>query len=327
MTDVLVLGGTGWLSGGIARRWLDAGARVTCLARGAREAPYGATLVAADRDRPDALARVAERDWDEVVDVSSAPAHVERALTALAGRTRHWTYISSVSVYASADVPGEDESAPLADPLEPGEPYDYARAKASAESAVRRVAGGRAAILRPGLVVGPGDPSDRFGYWPGRFALAGAEPVLVPDGRDRFAQVIDVRDLADAVVALGRERWVGIANAVGAPVPLERLLALARETAGHTGEVVVADDPWLESHEVRHWAGPRALPLWLPRDAPGFATRSHAVYRLLGGAVRDLRVTLADTLADERARGLDRDRRSGLTRAEEEVLLAERRAG
>ena len=326
MTDVLILGGTGWLGGEVARRWMDAGARVTCLSRGARPVPYGAALVTADRDHPEAYAHVADREWDEVLDVSSTPRHVEAAIAVLAGRTRHWTYVSSVSVYASSDVAGQDEGAELADPAAPGEPYDYARAKAACEAAVRHALGGPAAVVRPGLVVGPGDPSDRFGYWLARFALAGGEPVLAPEAEDRTAQLIDVRDLADQIVALGRERWVGTMNAVGDPVPLARLLELARETAGHTGDLIVADDTWLEQHEVQHWAGPRSLPLWLPRDMPGFATRTNAVYRLLGGVLRDLRVTLADTLADERARGLDRDRAGGLTRAEEEVLLAEHRS-
>jgi 2'-hydroxyisoflavone reductase len=324
MTDVLVLGGTGWLSGEVARRWMDAGARVTCLARGGRDAPYGAALVTADRDAPDAYVDVAARDWDEVVDISSRPEHVAAALEALGPRARHWTYVSSVSVYASDEVAGEDESAPLADPAEAGDPYDYARAKAACEESVRVAVGARAAIVRPGLVVGPGDPTDRFGYWVARFALAGAEPVLVPDTTDRMAQVIDVRDLADFLVAAGDARWVGVANAVGDPTPLARVLELARETAGHTGALSTADDAWLEAHAVQHWMGPRSLPLWLPADMPGFATRSPAVYRLLGGRLRDLRATLTDTLGDERARGVDRARLSGLSRPEEEALLAER---
>ena len=323
MTDVLVLGGTGWLSGEIARRWMDAGARVTCLARGGRDAPYGAALVRADREAPDAYLRVADRDWDEVVDISSNPGHVTAALTALAPRTRHWTYVSSVSAYASNDIAGQDESAALAVPAEPGDPYDYSRAKAACEASVRSVVGARAAIVRPGLVVGPGDPTDRFGYWVARFALAGDEPVLVPDLEDRDAQVIDVRDLADFLVAAGEARWVGTANAVGDPLPLRRVLDLAREVAGHTGTVVTAGDDWLAAHDVQNWMGPRSLPLWLPPDMPGFTTRANAVYRLLGGRLRELRATLTDTLADERERGLDRDRVSGLTRVEEEALLTE----
>jgi nucleoside-diphosphate-sugar epimerase len=323
MTDVLVLGGTGWLSGRIGEQWADAGASVTCLARGTRPAPYGTTLVTADRDDPDAYGVVAGREWDEVVDISSNPAHVAAAVAALGERTRHWTYVSTVSVYAANDQPGADESAALLPPAEPGDDEDYGRAKAAAEASVRSSLGHRAAVVRPGLIVGPGDPTDRFGYWVGRFALAGGEDVLVPDTAERGAQVIDVDDLAAFVVAVGRERWTGVANAVGDPAPLDRVLSEARQAAGHSGALVPAADDWLEEHEVAYWAGPRSLPLWLPRDMPGFWTRSNAVYRLLGGRLRPLRETLERTLSDERNRGLERERRSGLTRADELALLAE----
>ena len=101
------------------------------------------------------------------------------------------------------------------------------------------------------------------------------------------------------------------------------MLRLAREVAGHTGALLPASDEWLEAHEVSYWAGPRSLPLWLPPGMPGFWTRSHAAFRLLGGRLRPLRATLERTLDDERSRGLDRDRRAGLTRSDELALLAE----
>lgn len=323
MTDVLILGGTGWLSGHAARGWIDAGARVTCLARGGRPAPAGAELVVADRSEPGAYSTVASRDWDEVVDISSDPAVVESAVSALAARARHWTYISTVSVYADDDVAGADESARLAPPAEPGDEYDYSRAKVAAEASVRRELADRAAIIRPGLIVGAGDPSDRFGYWVARFALAGTEPVLAPDVEGLGAQVIDVRDLAAFVVGVGERGWVGTANAVGEPLTLARLLAEAADAARFGGRLAEASDDWLLAHEVAHWMGPRSLPLWLSRDMPGFATRSNARYLAQGGRLRPLRETLEWTLADERDRGLDRERRSGLSRAEEEALLAE----
>ncbi|MFF2488635.1 NAD-dependent epimerase/dehydratase family protein [Microbacterium sp. NPDC058062] len=323
MTDVLVLGGTGWLSGRIAERWADAGAAVTCLARGGRDAPYGTTLVVADRNDPDAYDEVARREWDEVVDVSSNPVHVAAAVAALGERTRHWTYISTVSVYAADDVPGADETAELLTPAGPDEDEDYGRAKVRAEASVRSVLGFRAAIVRPGLIVGPGDPTDRFGYWVSRFALAGPDDVLGPDTADRGAQVIDVDDLAEFVQAVGRERWTGVVNAVGDPVALDRLFADARDVAGHTGALAAADDEWLAAHDVAYWMGARSLPLWLPADMPGFWTRSNAAYRLLGGRLRPVSETLDRTLADERARGLDRDRRAGLTRPDEVALLGE----
>ncbi|MFB7886204.1 NAD-dependent epimerase/dehydratase family protein [Microbacterium sp. NPDC056057] len=323
MTDVLVLGGTGWLSGRIAERWADAGAAVTCLARGGRDAPYGTTLVVADRNDTDAYDEVALREWDEIVDVSSNPVHVAAAVAALGERARHWAYISTVSVYAADDVPGADETAELLTPAGPDEDEDYGRAKARAEASVRSALGFRAAIVRPGLIVGPGDPTDRFGYWVGRFALAGSDDVLVPDTADRGAQVIDVDDLAEFVQAVGRERWTGVVNAVGDPVALDRLFADAREVAGHTGALAAANDEWLTAHEVAYWMGARSLPLWLPADMPGFWTRSNAAYRLLGGRLRPVSETLDRTLADERSRGLDRDRRAGLTRPDELALLGQ----
>ncbi|WP_342000412.1 reductase [Microbacterium sp. LWH7-1.2] len=325
MTDVLVLGGTGWLSGRIAERWADAGAGVTCLARGGRAAPYGTTLAIGDREEPDAYEEVGRREWDEIVDVSSNPDHVAAAIAALGERTRHWTYISTVSVYAAHDVPGADETAELLTTAGPDEDEDYGRAKARAKASVRSRLGFRAAVVRPGLIVGPGDPTDRFGYWVGRFALAGSEDVLVPDSDGRGAQVIDVDDLAAFVQSIGQERWTGVANAVGDTVALDRLLADARDVAGHTGATVPADDDWLQQHEVAYWMGPRSLPLWLPRDMIGFWTRSNAAYRLLGGHLRPLRDTLERTLADERERGLDRERRAGLTRADELELVRELR--
>lgn len=321
MTDVLILGGTGWLSGRIARRWQDAGAAVTVLARGARDAPSGTRLVVADRDRDDAYAAVADREWAEVVDISSSAAHVRAATAALAERTRHGTYVSSVSAYATDDTAGADESAPLAAAAQPGDPYDYRREKAAAEQTVRAALGHRAAVVRPGLIAGPGDPTDRFGYWVARFAAAADEPVLIPDVPGARVQAIDVDDLADFVVEVGQARFTGAVNAVGDRLPLEAVLAAARSIAGHTGALVPASAPWLASRGVGCWAGERSLPLWLPDDMPGFATRSNAAYRLLGGRLRPLEDVLQRVLADERERGLDRFRSAGLTRAGEREIL------
>ena len=322
MTDVLILGGTGWLSGRIARRWVDAGASVTCLARGGRPAPEGATLVEGDRDDDSVYDAPAAGAWDEVVDISSRPEHVRAAVAALAGRARHWTYVSSLSVYAANDVAGEDESAELAEPADPAdEEYDYSRAKSACEASVRAALGDRTAIVRPGLIVGPGDPTDRFGYWVSRFALAADGPVLVPDAPEAFAQVIDVDDLAAFVHRVGSERWTGTANAIDDPMPLPDTIAAARRSAGHTGDLVAADPQRLLDLDVSHWMGPRSLPLWLPSDMPGFATRRNDVYRATGGTFRALDDTLARTLDHERARGLDRERSAGLARDEELALI------
>jgi len=323
MTDVLILGGTGWLSGRVARAWTDAGAAVTCLARGGRAAPDGARLVVADRDEPDAYAAVADQDWDAVVDVSSDPAHVQAAVGALAPRAAHWTYVSSVSAYARADAPGQDETAELLPPTAEGDESDYGRDKVAAENAVRAALGDRAAVVRPGLIVGPGDPTDRFGYWVSRFALAGSGPVLVPETDGHHAQVVDVDDVAGFVIRVGADRWSGTANAVGDAGTLAGLLKVAREVGGHSGAVVTASDGFLIDHDVAYWSGPRSLPLWLPADMPGFMRHRNEVFRFAGGSLRPLRDTLERTLADERSRGLDRVRRAGLTRSDELALLSE----
>lgn len=319
---VLVLGGTGWLSGRVAAAWADAGARVTCLARGGRPAPGGAELVVADRADADAYAAVTGREWDEVVDVSSRAAHVAAAVAALGDRAAHWTYVSTVSVYRDATVVGADETAALLEPAGPEDEDDYGRQKVAAEEAVRRARGAEAAVVRPGLIVGPGDPTDRFGYWVGRFALADAAPVLAPGRAELRVQMIDVDDLAAFVFSVGDGRWTGTVDAVGDSHPFPAFAGLARAVAGHTGDVAAADDEWLIGQGVAYWAGPRSLPLWLPADMPGFATRSNATYRAAGGGVRRLADTLARTLDDERARGLDRARAAGLTRAEELELIA-----
>lgn len=320
MTDVLILGGTGWLSGRIARRWLDAGATVTCLARGARPAPDGAVLVRGDRDDPEAYREVARRDWDHVVDISSQAAHVAAAVATLGDRVARWTYISSMSVYADDETVGADESAPRHQPAGPGDEYDYGAQKAAAEDAVTAL-GDRAFVVRPGLIVGDGDPSDRFGYWAAAFVRAGEEAVLLPPLGGRSAQVIDVDDLASFVVTATRG---GAVNAIGDEHPLIDVLHAVRDAAGHTGDAVVAEEEWLVAHDVEYWAGPRSLPMWLPADMTGFMTRSNAAFLASDGRLRSLPDTIERVVADERERGVDRERRAGLTRAEELALLADR---
>ncbi|WP_144873532.1 NAD-dependent epimerase/dehydratase family protein [Microbacterium sp. 1.5R] len=318
MTDVLILGGTGWLSGRIAERWLLSGAAVTCLARGGRPAPQGATVALADRDHPAAYDLVSRSDWDHVVDVSSRADHVRAAVDALGARAGRWTYVSSVSVYADDDREDADESAPLLEPAEPGDDDDYGAQKVAAENTVRELGGGRTLIVRPGLIVGDGDPSDRFGYWGAAFLRARGEDVLVPASQGTDVQVIDVDDLADFIVATDA---AGVVNAVGERHPLSEVFALFRSSARHDGQVVEAPDDWLGAQGVEYWMGERSLPLWLPADMVGFMRRSNRRYREAGGGLRPLADTVARVVADEDERGVDRPRKAGLSRPEELALL------
>lgn len=319
MTRTLILGGTGWLGKEIAEQLLAAGSEVTCLARGtAGRPPQDTTFLPADRKSPGAYDGVQGTEWDNVIELSYDSDLVKGAIEALAGSARHWTLISSVSVYADNDEPGAAEDAVL---VEPTDRENYAHAKVAAERVTQAALGDRLLIARPGLIAGPGDPSDRFSYWVGRLALAAQDEVLVPDTKGRYVQIIDVRDLAAWLVDAGLRGLTGTYNAVGREREFSDVLQSARRVAGHTGELIPAGDSWLSENGVNYWAGPHSLPLWLPLADTAMAQRSGERFRAAGGHERSLTTTLEDVLADERQRGLHRPRRSGLSRAEEVLLL------
>ncbi|WP_346764119.1 NAD-dependent epimerase/dehydratase family protein [Arthrobacter crystallopoietes] len=326
----LVLGGTAWLGGEITTAALRRGHDVTALARGeSGTVPDGAAFLRADRDSPGAYDAVARQSWDAVVDVSRQPGHVRRAVTALSGCADRYIFVSSCSVYADHHVPGADESAPLlpaleADVMESME--TYGEAKAACEQHVLDAFGhGRALIARSGLIGGPGDVSDRTGYWPLRFArpAAGDGSVLVPDAPELATQVIDVRDLAAWLVLAAERKVSGKFNAAGEPMMLPAHLELARQAAGHTGPVVPVAPQWLADAGVNYWSGEHSLPLWLPLpEYAGFASRDNRAAVAAGLELRPLSETLADVLAWEQAAGPDRPRKAGLTVLEECELLA-----
>ncbi|MGN7188026.1 NAD-dependent epimerase/dehydratase family protein [Microbacterium enclense] len=317
MERILILGGTAWLGRAIATAAVTAGADVTCLARGeSGSVPAGARLVRADRREPDAYDAL-DGDWDDVVELSWDPAFVASGLDALADRAAHWTLVSSVSVYAHSDAPFADEDAEL---VEPADLERYPDAKVHAERLTTARVGDRALLARAGLIVGPGDPTDRFGYWPARFARGGR--VVIPESAGRYVQGIDVDDLAEWIASAGRAGITGTVNAVGEEYPLPAVLAAARDASGQNSETVALDDAALESRGVQYWMGPRSLPLWLPVEARGFSRRSDAAFVASGGRRRSLAETMRRALDDERARGLDRPRGAGLTPAEEAEVLS-----
>ena len=320
MTRVLVLGGTGWLGREIARVAVAGGAEVVCLARGeSGEVPDGAELVQADRLSPGAYDKVAG-EWDEVVELAYEPELVTSALDALAVHASHWTLVSSVSVYAHNDEPYADETAAL---VEPRDLSEYADAKVAAEQISARRIGNRLLIARPGLIVGPGDPSDRFGYWPGRLRQGGR--ILVPAVEGRYVQVIDVADLATWIVSAGRAGLTGAVNAVGTVYTMEEFFGAACAATGFQDELVSLADDVLLAQDVHYWAGPRSLPLWLPMSDSAFAQRDGSVFLSSGGSLRSLNETLIRALEDEIERDLGRARRSGLTAAEESAILPKAR--
>lgn len=322
--DLLVLGGTAWLGGQVARAAVARGHAVTVLARGrAGSPPPGVSFVAADRSSAQAYP---PGRFDAVVDVARDPQLVATAQEALAGRVGHWVFVSSCSVYADQSSPGDDEQAALLPPS--ADAYtdeQYGEAKVRCE---RLVIDGMGAdhclIARSGLITGPGDATDRTGYWPLRLAHPGGDDgaVLVPDVPEQPVQWVDVRDQADWLVAAAEGGLTGIFDVAGAAIRFADYLAAVREVVGHRGAIVPADPVWLAARDVEPWAGPRSLPIWLPEDFAGMLGRRCERVAAAGFTQRPLAETIADTLAWEVATGPGRARRAGLSAHDERELLA-----
>jgi nucleoside-diphosphate-sugar epimerase len=323
---ILVLGGTAFLSAEVARQAVAAGHQVTCLARGsAADPPAGVQWVQADRSLGAISYAAVARDWDAVIDVARDPVPATEALAALAGRTGHWTCVSSCSVYADHSTPDATEDTPLLRPLAPGTdstPENYGETKPALEQETLHATGGKAHLCRAGLIGGPGDRSDRYGYWPARFARDN-RPAVVPDIGGHATQVIDVRDLAGWILAAAEQGVTGPLNAVGDRVPFGAYIEESRTAGGFDGEVLSAAEGWLVEHGNDFWSGPDSLPLWLPPGHDGFCTRSNLAARAAGLVMRPWQETLADTLADERHQGLERHRKAGLAPPTEARLADE----
>lgn len=323
---ILILGGTAFLSAEIARHAVAGGHQVTCLARGsAAEPPPGARWLKEDRSLGANSYAGASGEWDSVIEVARDPALAKDALSVLASRARHWTFVSSCSVYADHSMPHANEEADLLPPLPagtPSTPENYGESKAAIEQATLEAAAGKAHLCRAGLISGPGDSSDRYGYWPARFARD-SRPVVVPDIADNATQVIDVRDLAAWILDAAERAVTGPLNAVGGQVPFGEYIDASENAAGFLGAILPAAEDWLLENGIGYWSGRDSLPLWLPPGNDGFCSRSNAAARAAGLNLRPWQETLQDTLDDERRRGLSRERKAGLTPDTEARLARE----
>lgn len=321
---VLVLGGTVFLSRAIAGEARDRGHEVTVAARGASgPPPDGVRFVQVDRDTAEGTAPLAGDSFDAVVDVARLPGHVRHALHVLADHAGHWTFVSTVSVYADLSTPGQTvATGPLLPAAPPGsldaDPDRYGESKVAGENLVRDRVGDRCFIVRAGLIVGPGDPIDRFGYWPHRIAAGGE--ILAPGDPDEYVQYIDVRDLAAWLVDAVEAGTTGTYDGARPPMSRSRFLTEIAEALGADVTFTWVPQDFLLTHGVQPWAGDDSLGLWVPLPAyGGLLSRDTSASLTAGMRIRPL----ADTAHGwYEARAEPARLSAGLSREKEAALLA-----
>jgi 2'-hydroxyisoflavone reductase len=334
---ILILGGTLFVGRHLCEAALGRGHEVTLFNRG-REAP--ALFPEVERlagDRRGDLEALRGRRWDAVIDTAAyVPSVVERAARLLAPSVGHYTVVSSRSVYtdyarSTEDGPVaslDDEALRAAEAIRPegrsqavlyGE--SYGGLKVLCERAAEAAMPGRVLVLRPGLIVGPLDPTDRFTYWVRRVAEGG--DVLAPGRPDRTVRAIDARDLAAFCVRQIEAQGTGVFNTAGADGVTMQGLLDACGRAGGSGStrgprLHWASEAFLMAEGVEPWS---ELPLWVPEDKNAFLETGNARAEAAGITFRPLDETVRDTLAWDRTRG-DGALRAGITREREAELLA-----
>jgi 2'-hydroxyisoflavone reductase len=310
---LLVLGGTRFLGRHLVDCALAHGDDVTLYSRGRTPVPFPAETVTAltgERDPRIApgLDALNGRRFDAVVDCSGyVPRVVEASATLLAPLAQRYVFVSSMSVYAKTDRPGLGEDTPVAtldDPATEQVLEHYGALKAACERVVADAFGARATIVRPGLIVGPHDGSDRFGYWVARFVhphLLGDRPprAVVPEPPERPLQFVDARNLAAWIRDLAAGDVAGTFNAASPAWQwrMNDLVKALRDAAQAPPRPAWIDEASLVAHGVAPWTG---LPLWLPAtepDAAGFMTMDCTRAQRAGLATRSLAQTIADTAA------------------------------
>jgi 2'-hydroxyisoflavone reductase len=330
---ILILGGTLFVGRHLVDAALARGHEVTLFNRG-REAPGlhpGVEQLTGDR-RGD-LAALQGRRWDAAIDTAAyVPSVVERAARLLAPSIEHYTFVSTRSVYAEHADSGEggrvaaitDEALREAEAIVPeGRSHArlygpaYGALKARCERAAEDAMPGRVLVLRPGLIVGPFDPTDRFTYWVRRVARGG--DVLAPGRPERVVRAIDARDLAAWCVRQIEARATGVFNTAGADgLTMAGMLGACRRASGSDARFVWASEALLVAEGVEPWS---ELPLWVLEEDSAFLETGNAKAVAAGLRFRAMEETARDTLAWDRGRG-DAPLLAGLAAEREAPLLA-----
>jgi 2'-hydroxyisoflavone reductase len=335
--QLLIIGGTRFVGRHLVEQALARGHTPTLFNRGQSNPDLFPQVEQLRGDRASDLALLKHRSWDAVVDTCGyLPRLVRLSAQVLAGQIDRYVFISTVSVYAADNPRGMAETAPLAtlkdESVEEVTAETYGGLKVLCEKAVEESYSGRALIIRPGLIVGPHDPTDRFTYWPWRThaphitalqSNASAAPggeVLAPGNPDQPVQIIDARDLAQWIVQMVEDKRAGIFNAVGPDYALttRRMLEACVAVCNPQARLTWVSESFLMEHKVEPWS---EMPVWLPEKESALDTCSNARAIAAGLKFRSIEETIRDTLAWARTRPADHAWRAGMKAEREAELL------
>jgi 2'-hydroxyisoflavone reductase len=317
---IVTIGGTRFSGRALTGLALERGHDVTVFHRGTGDDPWPeAEHVHADR--ADGFSALAGRPFDAVIDLCGyVPRELRASSTAFADAGRY-VFISSLSVHRDDVRPGATEDDDIHEPPFPDAEEitdeSYGPLKVASEGVVRDAFGDRATVVRPGLIAGPHDPTDRFTYWVRRVALGGE--VLAPGPPDYDVQFIDARDLAAFVLLLVERGTAGTYSVVAPPVPIERLLTACSDMSASDVQLTWVTRAFLEEEKVLPWD---ELPLWLPEFA-GFNSFDASRAVAAGLETRSVEATVSDTLAWDREREQTWPMKAGLSLDREAQLLAD----
>ncbi|MDY7225983.1 SDR family oxidoreductase [Hyalangium rubrum] len=324
---ILILGGTGFLGPALVELAQPRGHTLTLFNRGKTQPHLFPDVEKLQGDRDGNLKALEGRKWDAVIDTSGyVPRVVRASAELLAPNVEQYIFVSTISVYKDMANYGVDEDSPVAtveDEKTEDVSQHYGALKALSEKAAQAAMPGRAAVVRPGLIVGPGDPTDRFSYWPVRVARGGE--VLAPGDGEDPVQFIDVKDLAAFILRLVETKDMGVYNATGpaSGMPMRKLLEACKTANGGDASFTWADAAFLEEQKVRPWSD---MPVWIPRSSEmkGMGRVSNARAEARGLTLRPVEDTARDTLAWFKTQPAERQAkmRSGLTPEREREVLA-----
>ena len=327
--DVLILGGTGFLGPHQVRAARERGHTLTLFNRGRTNPGLFPDIETLLGDRNGDLESLRGRRWDVVLDNSGfEPEQVKLSAELLRDAVDQYLFVSTQSVYADRSIVGQDETGTVGRAGVPEQEWSgYGPLKALSEKEVEAALPGRATVVRPAVIVGPGDASDRFTYWVQRVDRGG--DILAPGRPEDPTQFIDARDLSEWMVRLAENGTTGTFNATGPRevLTVETMLDTIDSVTDSTARFVWTDYDFLEEQGVRPFSD---LPMWMVPEGrtAGFMRMSAARAQAAGLTYRPLRVTAGDTLAWWRERPAEEktELSAGLTLERESEILAAWRA-